>query len=218
MIRLTISLHAHVALFHSESASIRIRFKGRVQERSIAHGDAGGPFGRRPDRRVEGLIFHRLRLKAVQPVEEIHEHPESLLLGGLHRPTKVCAFFFHTCVIHERMILPLERDGVVEKKLWCVFKHLWDSTMGEIQVYQARGIGEDESDVVGWGLGENGKCMAGTGSHLWDGAVGEDKNGTDGLDVRLDLALNIFVMELVLFKTARMSQPRGVEDAKLGKW
>ena len=32
------------------------------------------------------------------------------------------------------MILPLERDRIVEKELWSVFKHLWDSTLWEIQV------------------------------------------------------------------------------------
>ena len=120
------------------------------------------------------------------------------------------------------MILPLERDGVVEKELWCVFKHLWDGVLGEIQVYHARDIGEHESNVVRLGLGDDGgqkgKCTTGAGRHLRNGAIGEDKNGTDELDVRLDLGLNYLVMELVLFRTARMSQPRRVEDANLGKW
>ena len=160
-------------------------------------------------------------LKAVQPVEEIHEHAQSLLLGGLHRSTKVCPSFFQTWVIHEPMILPLERDGVVEKELWGVFKRLGDSMLGEVQVYQARDIGEHESNVVGSGLGDDGgqkgKCTAGGGRHLRDGAIGEDQNGTDELDVRLDLRLNPLVMDLVLLKTARMSQPRCVEDANLGK-
>ena len=115
------------------------------------------------------------------------------------------------------MILPLKRNGVVEKELWSVFEYLGDSTLGKIQVHQARDIGEHESDVVGWGLGENGECIAGACSHLWDGAIGDDKNGTDELDVRLDLRLNTLVMELVLVKTARMSQPRRVENTNLGK-
>ena len=163
----------------------------------------------------------RMWLEAVQPVEEIYEHAQSLQLGGLHRSTKVCPSFFHTLVIHEPIVLPLERDGVVEKELWGVFKHLWNSMLGEIQVYHARDIGEHESNVVGWGLGEdirqNGKCTAGACSHPWHGAIGEDKNGTGELDVRLDLGLSPLVMELVLVKTACMSQPRRVDDANLGK-
>ena len=98
------------------------------------------------------------------------------------------------------MILPLKRDGVVEKELRSVSKCLGDSMLGEIQVYQARDIGEHEGNVVGCGLGDDGgqkgECTAGGGGHLRDGAVGEDQDGTDGLDVRLDLGLNPLVMDL----------------------
>ena len=119
------------------------------------------------------------------------------------------------------MVLLLERDGVVEKELWSVFKHLWDSALWEIHVYRARHIGEYESNVIGRSLredgGQNGKCMVGAGSEAWDGAIGEDKDGSDGIGVFLDLGRNTFLLKLGLLKVMGVGQSRGVEDTNLGK-
>ena len=57
--------------------------------------------------------------------------------------------------------------------------------------------------------------MLGADSDTWDGAIGEDKNGIDGAD--LNLGLNPLPLELVLLETARIGEPRRVEDANLGK-
>jgi hypothetical protein len=52
---------------------------------------------------------------------------------------------------------------------------------------------------------------------MWDGAIRDDKNGTDGVDVRLDLGLNALLVELVLLKAARLGQLVDVDAAKLGR-
>ena len=74
-------------------------------------------------------IRRRLSFKAVQPFKKIHKHPQSLQLSGLHRSTKICPSVPHTRVAHKLMVLLLERDGVVEKELWSVFKHLRDTVL-----------------------------------------------------------------------------------------
>ncbi len=59
--------------------------------------------------------------------------------------------------------------------------------------------------------------MVGGDSEAGDGAISEDENGSDGVDVMLDLSYDTFLLELVLPKTASVSQPRRVEDADLWK-
>ena len=119
------------------------------------------------------------------------------------------------------MVLLLERDGVVEKELRSVFKHPRDSALWEIHVYRTRHIGEHEGDAIGWNLGEdggqNGKCVVVAGSEAWDGAIGEDKDGSDGIGVLLDLGRNTFLLKLGLLKVMGVGQSRGVEDTNLGK-
>jgi len=47
--------------------------------------------------------------------------------------------------------------------------------------------------------------------------MGEDENGTDGVDVLLNFGGNMLLVELVLFNTTTVGQSRGVEDANLGE-
>ena len=58
--------------------------------------------------------------------------------------------------------------------------------------------------------------MAGAGCEVWDGAIGEDKDGSDGIGVFLDLGCNTFLLELVLLKITCVGQSRGVEETNLG--
>ena len=119
------------------------------------------------------------------------------------------------------MVLLLERDGVVGKELWSVFKHLRDSVLWDIDVYRTQHIGEHKGDVIGWGLredgGQNGKCMVGAGGDAWDGTIGEYEDSSDGIDVLLDLGCNSFLLELGLLKIMGVGQSRGVEETNIGK-
>ena len=49
---------------------------------------------------------------------------------------------------------------------------------------------------------------------MWDGAIGENENGSDGVDVLLNLSGNAFPVELVLLS---VGEARGIEDANLGE-
>ena len=59
--------------------------------------------------------------------------------------------------------------------------------------------------------------MVGADSGAGDSAIGEDENGSDTVNVVLDLCCNTFLVELVLPKVASVSQPGRVEDADLRK-
>ena len=59
--------------------------------------------------------------------------------------------------------------------------------------------------------------MVGVGSDAGDSAINEDKDGSDGANVVLDLSCNTFLAELVLPKVTSVSQPGRVEDADLRK-
>ena len=74
---------------------------------------------------TEDHRFHyRLSLKTVQPVKEIYQHFQSLLLAGLdhftHFRPLTCQFY----VILELEVLPLERDGVVQEELGNVLENI----------------------------------------------------------------------------------------------
>ena len=125
------------------------------------------------------------------------------------------------CVIPELEVLPLERDGVIQEEVGSVFEDIWKSIPGEVLVEGAWDIGEQESKVVAQGRGEdggqNGERMVGAGSDAGDSAISEDKHGSHGANVVLDLGCNNFLVELVLPKVASVSQPGCVEDADLRK-
>ena len=46
---------------------------------------------------------------------------------------------------------------------------------------------------------------------MGDSAIGEDENGSDGVDMLLDLRCNTLLVELILPKTASVGQARCVE-------
>ena len=59
--------------------------------------------------------------------------------------------------------------------------------------------------------------MLGGDSEAGDCAISEDEDGSDGVDVLLDLCCNTFLLELVLPNITSVSQTRRVEDADLRK-
>jgi len=118
---------------------------------------------------------------------------------------------------------PLKRDGVIEEELRCPFENLWDCIPGEVPIKWARYVGEHKGNVVGQGFGEDGgqsgQRVIGSGSHVRDSAIDEEENGSDGVDMLLDLSCNTLLVELILIllKTASVGQARCVEDANLGR-
>ena len=160
-------------------------------------------------------------LQAVQQVKEIHQHPQSLLLAFLHGFAQLLLVFLHFRVIVDTDELSLERDGVVEGKARSVPEHLWDSRRNEVPSENIRDVCEHEANVGGQRFGEDdrqsGEYITGANVEAWDGAVGEDKNDIDGVDMLLDLSNNIRLVALVSLNTASVGQPRCVEDANLRK-
>ena len=80
-------------------------------------------------------------------------------------------------------------------------------------------IGEDAGyifsrDLEGEG-GQKAECIVGTNSEARDGAIGEDDNGGNSVDVLLNLSGNTFHVEFVLLTIAGVSKPRCIEDANL---
>ena len=66
--------------------------------------------------------------------------------------------------------------------------------------------------------GQSGECGVGTNSDAWDGAIGEDENGSDRVGMLLDLSSNALLGGLVLRNTASIGEPGRVKDANLRKW
>ena len=83
----------------------------------------------------------------------------------------------------------------------------------------AQDISEHEGNVADHGFGEDGgysrECVVSTDRGAWNGATGEYKNGSDGVDVLFDLSCHALLVELVLLNTAHVGQPRSVEDANI---
>jgi len=117
--------------------------------------------------------------------------------------------------------LPLERDGVVEEKVTSTAKLGWDSLLGEVPRQGTRDVGEHEGNVIrqrfGEDGGQSGEYIVGANSDAWNGTIGEDETGIDGLDVLLNFSNNVLPVVLSLFNTTSVGQSRGVEDANLGK-
>ena len=115
----------------------------------------------------------------------------------------------------------MERNGVAEEEVRSIFENFWDCFRGEIPVEGAQDIGEHEGNLAGQWFGKyggkSGECMGGASIHTWDGAIGEEQNGGDGVGVTLDLSGNTLLVELVLLDTVSVSETRGVEDADLGR-
>ena len=83
---------------------------------------------------------------------------------------------------------------------------------------KAQDIGKLKRNFGDQGLaedgGQRGEHRVSTSGAAWDDAIGKDKSGTDGVDVRLDLGLNALIVELILVKTAGMGQLRRVEGCE----
>ena len=160
-------------------------------------------------------------LKTVQPVKQIYQHLQSFLLAGLHRLTHFCPCTLRFYIALQLEVLPLERNGVVQEELGSIFEDIWESIPGEVLVEGVRDIGEHKGKVVsqvrGEDGGESGECMVGTDSDAGDGAIGEDENRSDAVNVVPDLSCNTFLTKLVSPNITSISQPRCVEDADLRK-
>ena len=85
----------------------------------------------------------------------------------------------------------------------------------------ARYIGEHEGNILGQAFGEDGgqsgQRVIGPDSNARNGAIGEDENSSDRVDMLLDLSCNTPLVELIVLKTASVGQARCVEDTNLGK-
>jgi len=79
----------------------------------------------------------RLRLKAVQPVNEIHQHLQCILFNGFYHLVKIRLSHPPVRAILHLEILLLERDRVVEEEMWSGYEELWEYVLGEIEVYGA---------------------------------------------------------------------------------
>jgi len=124
-------------------------------------------------------------------------------------------------VIFELKVLPLERDGVIEEELRSAFENVRESISREIPMERVYDIGEHKGNIAGQGFVEDRRqgreCIVGTNSDARNSAIGKDENGSDGVDVLLNLGRNTFLVALVLLNTPSVGQPRRVEDADLGK-
>ena len=165
----------------------------------------------RPRLSVEGdALRHRLWLKTIQPVKEVHQHFQGFLLAGLQ--------------IHSFGITPelegvlLERDRVVEVELRSVSEHIRDNTPSEARRGGVRNIGEHEGNVASQRFredgGQGGERIVCADSDVRSGAISEDENGSNGVNA-LDLTRNALHVVLVLLNAPNVGQPRRVKDLDL---
>jgi len=100
-------------------------------------------------------------------------------------------------------------------------EHFWDRLRGEVPSQGTRDVGEHEGNVArqrfGEDGGQSGECIVGANSEAWNGTIGEDENGIDGVDVLLNFDGDILLVVLVVVNTTSVGESRGVEDANLGK-
>jgi len=84
--------------------------------------------------------------------------------------------------------------------------------MAEIPQKGVRDIGENAGDFVGQWFGEDGgqsgRHVVNADGVARDGAIDEDENGSDVVDVLPDMSCNTLIVELVLLKTASVDQSR----------
>jgi len=99
----------------------------------------------------DNLLRRCLWFKAVQPVKELYQHLQRLLLASLNCVARTRTSFLHIRVTLE--VLLLERNGVVEEELWGALESIRDGVRGEILVEGTRDIGEQEGSIVGRAFG-----------------------------------------------------------------
>ena len=93
----------------------------------------------------------------------------------------------------------MEPDGILETSR--------DSIFTKVAVKGTQNIGKHEANVFGQGLGKDGgqggQCIVYADGAARNGAIGEDENGSDGIDMVLDLSFNTSLLaELVLLNSA----------------
>ena len=117
------------------------------------------------------------------------------------------------------MVLRLERDGVVDLELRCIFQNSWDSVLAEVPRKKIQNTGKHEGNLVsqwfvedGW---QSGQHVNYADRAVWDGAIDEDENGSHGDDLLLDLSCKTLLVNLVFLRAASVDQPRGVKDANI---
>ena len=100
------------------------------------------------------------------------------------------------------------------------FKNLGDSVKAKVPRKRGRNISEYEGDVVDRNCwengGQNGERIVQAASTACDGAIGQEKNGSDGVYVALDLSRNTLPVELGLLGTTSVKQTRRIENSNLG--
>ena len=111
--------------------------------------------------------------------------------------------------------------GLLRENRAAWLEHLWDSLLREVPRQGTRDVGEHEGNVVRQRFredgGQSGECIFGASSDVWNGTIGEDENGIDGVDVLLNFGGDILLVVLIMFNTTSIGQSRGVEDANLGE-
>ena len=95
----------------------------------------------------QGDLCGGLRLQAVQPVEEFHQHFQSTPLGSLRQSAPILRFLFILRFFLSE-ILSLESDGVVKEEPLSIDEHVWDAVFGEIEREDTWDIGEHEGNVL----------------------------------------------------------------------
>ena len=114
----------------------------------------------------------------------------------------------------------MQRDGIVEEELRSVLQNNRETVPGEVPMEGVRDIGEHEGGVADQGFGEDGgesgECIVGADCNVRDGAIRDNDDSSDGIDVFLDLGGNAPLVEGVLLNTSSVGQTRCVEDANLG--
>jgi len=104
---------------------------------------------------MEANDFHcRLWVEAFQPVEELHQHFQSFLLGGLHVHAHFRNLGHITSDQEQRTpelmkVLLLKHHRVVENELVSAFERLRDRILREVPKEGGTDVGEHEGNIVG---------------------------------------------------------------------
>ena len=106
----------------------------------------------------------------------------------------------------ESEIFFLTYDRVVKEEHLSVSEHVRESVFGEVPIEGTRDIGEHEGSVLDKGFwddsGQSGQYIVGASSNPRVGAISEDENGGDGVDMLTNLSSNTPLVEFVILNTA----------------
>jgi hypothetical protein len=116
----------------------------------------------------------------------------------------------------------LERDRVVDLELGSVLERIWDDVLAGVPGKGVGNISEHEGNVVGQcttggDVGQDRERVLHFDGVTRDGAIGQDENGGSRVDTSSDLTCDSLLVELVLLNIVGVDEPRGVDDANLGK-